>query len=169
MMNRTYPFILLLLILPLLTVSCGGSGRRGRSAPTTERFGYVLGKYNISIDGEYNPDTGHVISGYTAVTVAIANKSFKALRLRPDKDRWRIKDRRGKWHRGINEIQYEAADAWQNLHPDAQRLMAYPLMVPPGYTQTFEIFVPGEHDLSGFRAIQHHNAILGKTFTFTRY
>ena len=160
---------LVLIVLSVALLGCTGGGTRRRSAPTTERLGYVLNKHLISIDAEFNPETGYIIPGYTALTVALANKSMRPFRLRPDKDRWQVRDRKGRWHKGINEIQYEAQEAWDRLHPEARRLMEYPVMVPPGYTQTFEIFFKGDLNLAGFRAIRHRNTISGKTYTFTRY
>jgi hypothetical protein len=132
-------------------------------------LGYILPRYNFSIDAEFNPRTAHIIPGYTALTVAIVNKGFRAVRLRPDKDHWKFKDRKGRWHTGITDIQYEAPERWHRLHPRARKLILYPDAVPQGYTQTFQIFVPGEVNLAGFHTLKHYNATLKKTFTFTRY
>lgn len=166
-------FALFVISITFGGISCAGGGRANKTSSirgsTQGQLGYVLPKYNFSIDAEYSTEVALVIPGYTAITVAIANKSLKAIKLRPDKDRWRIKDRKGKAYNAINEIQYEAPQAWNSLHPEARRMMEYPMMVPPGYTQTFEVFFPGELDLSGFREIQYYNEASGKTFTFSRY
>lgn len=165
--------ISLLLCFGLIVSACATSGERKKKSTvkkeTTQQLGYVLAGYNVSVDGQFDPKVSDIIEGYTAFTIAIANKSFKPLSLRPDKDLWQIKDRDGKWYRAINDIQFEAADRWEQLHPDAQRLLAYPVVVPAGYTQTFEVFLKGQVDLRGFLAIKHYNAGEDVTWTFTRY
>ena len=146
-----------------------GNSTKKPKAPTENRLGYVMPKYNFSIDGDYNTQTAHLIPGYTAVTVAIANKGFNPILLQPDKDRWRIKDRKGKWHKAVNEIQYEAPELWEKLQDETQKMIAYPAMVPPGYTQTFSLFFPGEVNLAGFKAIEFYSASWEKKLTFKRY
>ncbi len=164
--------VVTLLGFTLLFSACAGSvpaDRKRTKRSTTNQLGYVLPGYNFSIDADYNPRTAGFFSGYTSLTVAIVNKGFHAIRMRPDKDRWKVKDRQGRWHRGILEIQYEEPLIWSRLDPRAQKIMLYPEMVPPGYTQTFQIFIPGTVNLAGFDRIKYYNATAKKTFTFTRY
>lgn len=135
----------------------------------TNQLGYVLPKFHFSIDGYYDARTANMMPGYTALTVAVANKGFQNIAMRPDKDVWRVKERGGKWHKAILDIQYQEPEYWQRLSPRAQQLILYPTEVPPGYTQTFQLFVPGKVNLAGFDAIKYRSGNAKKTFTFTRY
>jgi hypothetical protein len=133
------------------------------------RLGYVLPVYNFAVDAEYSEVASKMIKDFSALTVAIANKSMQAVQMRPDKDRWRVKDRSGKWRSATNDIQYSHRDAWLALNEKTQRLVSYPLIVPVGYTQTFELFFDGSPDLAGFLEIEYYNAYQKKSFRFTRY
>ncbi len=168
---RVIKLITLAVGISLLFSACVISGAKSGSKKDvlTNRLGYVLPKYNFSIDAAYDPRTAGIIEGYTALTVAVVNKGFGAVTMRPDKDSWKIKDRGGSWHRGILDIQYEAPEQWHRLHPKAKQLMIYPTAIPPGYTQTFQLFFPGQVDLAGFDRIRYHSGDKKKTFTFTRY
>ena len=173
MMPKTASIIVALVVsLPLVQCATTSTSPKEpkREMVTENQLGHVLPGYFFSIDAAYDPSIEGIIPGYTAITVAVVNKSLKPLEFRPDTDRWKIKDRKKKWHRAVNEIQYEAPEAWESLHPEARRLISYPVLVPPGYTQTFQLFFPGDDiDFAGFYEIQHYNAGLNKTFTFTRY
>jgi len=164
--------ILLISIVVLVTacVSSGSKPPKKRKLSTKNQLGYVLPGYLFSIDAAYDPKIQGMIPGYTAMTVAVVNKGFEQITFRPDTDRWIIKDRDGKQHKAINDIQYAAPAAWDGLHPETRRLIAYPTVVPPGYTQTFQLFFPKEDvDFAGFIYIKHYNATAKKTFTFSRY
>lgn len=164
--------VIVSVVVGLSLVQCATtSPKKPKTEMVTEnKLGHVLPGYFFSVDAQYDPNIQGLIPGYTAITVAVVNKSLQALEFRPDEDRWKIQDRQKKWHRAVNEIQYEAPEAWESLHPEARRLISYPVVVPPGYTQTFQLFFPGDNlDLAGFYEIQHYNAGKKKTFTFTRY
>ncbi len=158
-----------MILLGTACVSTGPNPNKKKKTPTTNRLGYVMPRYNFSLDAEFNPRTARILPGYTGLTVAAANKDFRPLRFRPDKDKWRVRARGGKWHRALVEMQYEAPESWARLHPKVQQIVSYPDTVPPGYTQTFKVFIPGEHDLTGFLAIEFYSGVLQKKFTFTRY
>lgn len=172
MTKRTLLIVTLLLASTSLN-QCATTETSKKTKPdmeTENKLGHVLPGYFFSIDAQYDPSVQAILPGYTTITVAVVNKSLRPIEFRPDEDRWKIQDRKKKWHRAVNEIQYEEPDLWESLHPEARRLMAYPVVVPPGYTQTFQLFFPGDNiELGGFYEIQHYNAAFKKTFTFTRY
>ncbi len=171
-MNKTKTIIMLGLAVSLVAgcVTVGSSGRAKKGKDVREnRLGYVLPKYNFSIDANYDPRAASLIQGYTGITVAVTNKGLRGLLMRPDKDHWKVKDREGKWHRAILDIQYEAPEAWERLPIKARGLVLYPDGVPAGHTQTFQIFIPGTINLAGFDRIKYYSADMKKAFTFTRY
>jgi len=171
---RSLKLLILLTSIVVLVSACVSSGSsnppKKPKLATKNQLGYVLPGYLFSIDASYDPKIQGMIPGYTAVTVAVVNKGFEQITFRPDTDRWVIKDRLGKQHKATNDIQYKAPAAWDSLHTETRRLIAYPTVVPPGYTQTFQLFFPKEDvDFAGFLYIKHYNATAKKTFTFTRY
>ena len=170
--NRKLLMVLILsgIVSVVSCVSTTSSSKPKTEKVTSNKLGHVLPGYFFSIDAEYEPKLNNLITGYTAITVAVANKGLIPIEFRLDKDRWQVKDRNKKWHRAIIDIQYEVPQQWAQLHPETRRMIIYPVTVPPGYTQTFQLFFPGNNlDLAGFLVLKHFNDGESETFTFTRY
>ena len=169
MNNHPLKSFILLLLSTLLIVTLGcvtvPKNKKKSSGPITAYLGQNIIQYAISIDAQHYTQLDTLLPKYKILTIAMTNQSLGTLRLDPLKDKWKVQDYRGRWHKAINSLEVHDPKSWNQIPEKMQKLIRYPITVPTGFTQTFDIFFPAKKvQLKDFRALRYYNAPLHQKF-----
>jgi hypothetical protein len=117
--------------------------------------GATLSPLGISIDGSYDARLDALLPGYKVVNVVLENRSFDIIYLDPERDKWWVKvsDKKAPVV-AIYNLRKQDTDAWSKLPDKAKNLIGYPLVLPVGAKEVFDLFVPTATDLSQFTELR---------------
>lgn len=154
--------IILVLVLVAACVTAGPK-RKGPKL-IIGQSGVMIPEYGVTFSAEYSPSLDVLAPGYKVITVALTNNSINQIRLDPSKDKWTVKTYAGQKLPAIHHLAKKDPQAWNRLSEHARKMMEYPLSVPTGYTQTFDLFVKTHRDLNNFQSMTYHNEGSGLNF-----
>ncbi|MDO8461305.1 MAG: hypothetical protein Q7S98_00430 [Deltaproteobacteria bacterium] len=164
-MNRKHS-LRSLLFCCLILASCVPVPTRKTKGPTTivGQTGMMISPYGMTLGAEYASELDHLVEGYKIITISLTNNSMDQIHLDPSKDKWVIETNSGKRLKATNSFGLKNHKGWSELPLKTRELMEYPLFVPIGYSQTFDLFIKGKADLKRFRSISYTNVESGLTF-----
>lgn len=120
---------------------------------------------SIVIDASYDPKLDMFAPGYKMLNVIIVNNSFNIIGMNPEKDQWWIKTKRqDKKYPVIGDLRSKDAATWNGLSEKARNLVSYPLLLPIGARQVFDLFVPAGVPVEEFQEVDIYIDSLGTTF-----
>jgi len=109
----------------------------------------------IVIDASYDPRLDTLVEGYKVINVALDNRSFNIIYFSPEKDAWSVKlAGRRKPVKAIYNLRNQDPKAWASLPEGARNIVGYPLVLPIGGREVFDIFVPDTFDLQKFNELR---------------
>lgn len=116
--------------------------------------GTAITSAGIAIDGSYDARLDSLVPGYKVVSVILANQSFNIIYLDPEKDKWFVKlAGRASAIPAVNNLRQQDPKAWAQLPDGAKDIIGYPLALPIGAREVFDIFVPAKYDLENFNEL----------------
>jgi hypothetical protein len=127
--------------------------------------GQTMQPTGLSIDASYDPRLDKLVPGYKVINVVLVNNSFNILPFDPQKDEWSIRladDMR--LHKVIHNLRNEDPAAWNALPEKAKDLIGYPMVLPVGGKEVFDLFVPDKVDVSRFTELRAHIKPLNTKF-----
>lgn len=116
--------------------------------------GTVMPSAGIIIDGSYDTRLDTLVPGYKVVSVILVNQSFNIVGLDPEGDKWYVKlSGRASAIPAINSLRQQDPKAWAQLPEGAKDIVGYPLVLPIGAREVFDLFIPDKYDLENFNEI----------------
>lgn len=154
MKRKLLPLLLCLPLFPIL-ISCFSS-KEANSNKNVQRLENA--REGILIDAKYDPRLDSLVPGYKILSVGLTNNGIDLLRLNPLQDKWEIVDALGKSRRAINSLRIKNPSAFGALPSKMQQLLEYPVGISMGFSETIDLFFPGDVNLDSFRSISFYSA-----------
>lgn len=116
--------------------------------------GTLISSAGIIIDGSYDTRLDFLAPGYKVVSVILINQSFNIIGLDPEKDKWYVKlAGRANAIPAINNLRQQDPKAWAQLPEGAKDIVGYPLVLPIGAREVFDLFIPDKYELENFNEL----------------
>lgn len=160
MKKKSLSLLICIPLLPLL-ISCF----KGKDADTSKNTQQLnIQKEGILIDAKYDPRLDNLVPGYKILTVGLTNNGYDILRLNPLSDKWEIVDASGKTRKAITSLRIKDPGRFGQLPSRMQQLLEYPVGISVGFSETIDLFFPGNVSLDSFRSIAFYSGERKQTF-----
>lgn len=127
--------------------------------------GAPIAPIGIIIDASYDPRLDTLVEGYKVINVVLSNQSFSIIYLDPQRDVWSVKlAGKSKAIKAIHNLRNQDPKSWSKLPEGAKKLVGYPLVLPVGAQDVFDLFVPASADLESFNELQAYIKSLNMRF-----
>jgi len=131
--------------------------------PLVSMAGQPVPETPLLIDVSYDSSLDNLVPGYKIIIVVVSNSGYAPFVLDPAEDRWTIVDRKGMRHAAYISLRDQDMNVWAGLSLELRQKLSSPLMVPNGVEQPFDLFLPGEVLLDGFRSLEFQSSQLHRT------
>ncbi len=118
--------------------------------------GATVPKLGIAFDASYDSRLDNFIPGnkYKVLQVGLFNNSFNIIAMDPKRDKWVVETAEGrKSYTAIVDLRLEDPKTWNELSDSARKSLVYPLLLPIGARQVFDLFVPYDAPLESMRQV----------------
>ena len=144
----------LMVMMLMLGTLCLHSAHAKKKQVLRVPGGTSVPKLGMAIDASYDPRFDNFVPGYKILQVAIVNNSFNMIPMDPKKDKWSVVTLEGKKvYPAIVDLRLDNPRAWNALPEKTRNIIAYPLILPIGARQVFDLFVPAGAPLETFRQV----------------